>query len=220
MARWITSLEVLRRYCPLNMSLELLKVGAGVPRKYASVDAGLLPALDPASLLATRLPGGKPDRSLLYDGRIYMPFKSSEQHIGQAQRHSFIPGATTKPKTFLLIYNKHPNSIVHVKCSVRRPGQLKFGRWRVPVQQAYQTSRGRLHSGATLPVPGQTFSGRPHIPPGRRCGRAPRRLWYRPRRRRGGTRGRSCACWRRESAAAAWPAAPRSCAAHCAWLRP
>ena len=66
----LTSLEVWRRYCPLKMSVEELKVWAGIPRKYASVDAGLLPGLDPASLEATRLPGGNPDSSLLYDGRI------------------------------------------------------------------------------------------------------------------------------------------------------
>ena len=68
-----TSLEFWRRHCPLKMSLELLKVVAGVPRKYASVDAGLLPGLDPASLEATRLPGGNPASSLLYDGRICTP---------------------------------------------------------------------------------------------------------------------------------------------------
>ena len=68
-----TSVEVWRRPSPLRMSVEQLKVGAGCPRKYASVDAGLLPILDPASLEATRLPGGSPDRSLLYDGRICIP---------------------------------------------------------------------------------------------------------------------------------------------------
>ena len=43
---------------------------AGLDMLKASVEAGLLPPItDPASLEATRLPGGSPDRSLLLESR-------------------------------------------------------------------------------------------------------------------------------------------------------